>query len=530
MTTESYAIVGGDYERAGAASRRLKDVLKRVGAEPDVIRRAMIAAYEAEMNVVIYAQKGHLRYTLGADRIDVDVEDEGPGIPDVALAMKEGYSTAPPAAREHGFGAGMGLPNIKKSSDRFRVFSNAGRGTRVSFSICLKAQETAESWRHSVRVSSELCRECSRCLHACPTGAVRLRPGSGRPGALSGPEILPHLCIDCASCVAACPAGVFGPACDAALPGRREDMVLVVPPAFLAQFGPDADGRRVRAELGRMGFAEVLVTSPWERALGEAVLAYARAEARAKPVISPACPVVVNLIEMRFPSLIGHLAPFLGPLDAVADHLGERRAAFVILCPGQRTALVGGDSPRRHHALTPGTLRGVVIGRLRGAGTRADEGAAEPPLRDQRGDVLRVTGIRHVMRVLEEVEDGLLSDVDVLELAACDGGCFGSPLLGEQGEVARRRWMRAPVGSAEEGIAVRRKTPHAPRAGLRLDADMGKAIVKLSQIDALMRGLPGRDCGLCGAPTCAAFAEDVVFGRIGLESCPHRGDTKGRTP
>jgi hypothetical protein len=127
------------------------------------------------------------------------------------------------------------------------------------------------------------------------------------------------------------------------------------------------------------------------------------------------------------------------------------------------------------------------------------------------GDPLEVSGIRHVMRVLEEVENGLLPDVRVLELFACDQGCFGSPLLKEDAFISRHRARSGPA--AKEARAVRREKPLTARAGLRLDEDMAKAIAKLSEIEKLRRTLPGKDCALCGAPTCDALAEDIILGR-----------------
>ena len=117
----AYDIECRDFTSAGAASRDLKQHLKRIGAESDAVRRAMIAAYEAEMNVVIHAEGGgRLEAAVSDGQLDVDVIDEGPGIADVESAMREGWSTASSEARALGFGAGMGLPNILRNSDRLQ--------------------------------------------------------------------------------------------------------------------------------------------------------------------------------------------------------------------------------------------------------------------------------------------------------------------------------------------------------------------------------------------------------------------------
>jgi hypothetical protein len=140
--------------------------------------------------------------------------------------------------------------------------------------------------------------------------------------------------------------------------------------------------------------------------------------------------------------------------------------------------------------------------------------------------VLRVTGLRHAVRVLELAEAGALSGVRLLEPFACDHGCAGSPYLGVDPFVAGHRLALANPAAAREGAdaaaAIGRRHPPAPRAGTRLDPDMATAIALLGAIDEAARSLPGRDCGSCGAPTCAAFAEDVVLGRAGASDCQHR--------
>jgi anti-sigma regulatory factor (Ser/Thr protein kinase) len=111
-----------------------------VGIDPDVILRLTVAAYEAEMNVVMYARKGTMDLRVTADKILLEVEDVGPGIEDIELAMKPGYSTATDEMREMGFGAGMGLPNMKKHADVFKINSRVGRGTRVEIVMNLNHQ------------------------------------------------------------------------------------------------------------------------------------------------------------------------------------------------------------------------------------------------------------------------------------------------------------------------------------------------------------------------------------------------------
>ena len=126
-----YQVLGRDYPNAGRVSTSIKETLKRLGVEPAVVRRVAIVSYEAEMNLVMYAIRGRMALNVSREAVTIHVDDEGPGIPDVVLAMQEGYSTATPEMREMGFGAGMGLPNIKRNADEFDVISEVGRGTRL---------------------------------------------------------------------------------------------------------------------------------------------------------------------------------------------------------------------------------------------------------------------------------------------------------------------------------------------------------------------------------------------------------------
>lgn len=128
---QSFEIKGGDFSRAGNVSTKVKEILQEVGINSSIIRRVAIAVYEAEMNVVMYARHGGLKLTLSPRLIRVKVEDEGQGIEDIELAMQEGYSTATEEMREMGFGAGMGLPNIKKNADEFEISSIVGKGTSL---------------------------------------------------------------------------------------------------------------------------------------------------------------------------------------------------------------------------------------------------------------------------------------------------------------------------------------------------------------------------------------------------------------
>ncbi|MDD3839595.1 MAG: ATP-binding protein [Clostridia bacterium] len=132
-----FDIKGGDFSAAGEASSKTKKTLKQLGIDSHIIRRVAIATYETEMNIVIHADEGRMEIDVTPERIIIYANDRGPGIESIELAMKEGYSTAPDNIRELGFGAGMGLPNMKKCSDSFDIKTKVGEGTKIKMVINL---------------------------------------------------------------------------------------------------------------------------------------------------------------------------------------------------------------------------------------------------------------------------------------------------------------------------------------------------------------------------------------------------------
>ena len=136
---ETHEITGGDFERGGDVATKLKTVMREFGLPPAVIRRLSIANFEAEMNVIMYARRAEVEFTIRPKSVTVEFRDEGPGIPDVEWAMTEGHSTATPAMRERGFGAGLGLPNIKRNTDELSIESTVGAGTTVRYSVAIAA-------------------------------------------------------------------------------------------------------------------------------------------------------------------------------------------------------------------------------------------------------------------------------------------------------------------------------------------------------------------------------------------------------
>lgn len=137
MITLNYKISPEDFTRAGEASSDVKSKLKQLGVSPEAVRKVAIAMYEGEINMVIHAKGGDITVNITPEQIEMILADVGPGIPDVDLAMQAGYSTAPDEVRSLGFGAGMGLPNMKKYSDDMEIETVLGKGTTIRMTVHL---------------------------------------------------------------------------------------------------------------------------------------------------------------------------------------------------------------------------------------------------------------------------------------------------------------------------------------------------------------------------------------------------------
>jgi serine/threonine-protein kinase RsbT len=137
----SFPVDGGNFDDAGRVSGRIKTILKEMGIENDVVRMAAVITYESEINIVSYARHGMIRLHVLPEHVEIEVVDEGPGISDIRLAMQQGWSTATDKIREMGFGAGMGLHNIRNFSDIFHISSDVGSGTRLKMIIHIQQEQ-----------------------------------------------------------------------------------------------------------------------------------------------------------------------------------------------------------------------------------------------------------------------------------------------------------------------------------------------------------------------------------------------------
>lgn len=134
---QEYTVIEGDFVNAGKASSSVKKTLKQLNVNPQVVKRVVVALYEAEVNAIAHAYGGKVIVDIDPDKIKMVVADKGPGIPDIALAMQEGYSTARPEVRDMGFGAGMGLPNMKRYTESLEIETKVGVGTKLTMVVAV---------------------------------------------------------------------------------------------------------------------------------------------------------------------------------------------------------------------------------------------------------------------------------------------------------------------------------------------------------------------------------------------------------
>ena len=144
----NFNIEGGDFTKAGAASSQVKKTLKQINVNPLIIKRVVVALYEAEVNIVAHAYRGDISVNIEPGQVHIILTDEGPGIPDIAQAMQKGFSTASQKVREMGFGAGMGLPNIRENADTFEITSEVNKGTTLDITISLQDNEPSLITNH----------------------------------------------------------------------------------------------------------------------------------------------------------------------------------------------------------------------------------------------------------------------------------------------------------------------------------------------------------------------------------------------
>ncbi|MBQ0098510.1 MAG: 4Fe-4S binding protein [Oscillospiraceae bacterium] len=391
---------------------------------------------------------------------------------------------------------------------------------------------------HSVTLQPNLCCGCTNCLKRCPTEAIRVHEGKA--------HILRQRCIDCGECIRNCPHHA-----KKALSSTMEEIenykikVALPAPALFGQFNNLDNIDIVLSGLISIGFDYVFEVSRAAELVSDATRKLISQGKLNLPVISSACPAVVRLIKIRFPELCDNVMPLLAPMEVAAriarKEVKDKTGAsdedigvfFITPCAAKYTEIlspsVGSKSACNgaiaishiYPELTSAMEHLKVIEPLSnsgliGVGWSISGGESAAMLGEK---YLAADGIENVIRVLEELEDDHIHDVDFIELNACSGGCVGGVLNVENPYVAQariqnlRKYLPISLNHLDE-----KDLPNMLLDGelkfdssiFSLDTDINKAIEKMTKMEEILKGLPGLDCGSCGAPSCRAMAEDIV--------------------
>lgn len=399
---------------------------------------------------------------------------------------------------------------------------------------------------HSVTLDKDKCLGCTNCIKRCPTEAIRVREGKA--------QIISERCIDCGECIRVCPHHAKKARYDhlSVLEGWKYKIAIPAP-ALFGQFNNLDDIDIVLTGLKQMGFDDVYEVSRGAELVSDATRKLMADGRLPKPVISSACPAVVRLIRVRFPDLCDHVLNLNAPMEvsammakrAASERTGipveEIGAFFITPCPAKVTDIkmpIGTEGswcdgaiaisevfPLLSHRMDKlETVEPIGQSGLIGVSWAGSGGESAALLNEK---YLAADGIENVIRVLEELEDERIRELDFVELNACSGGCVGGVLCVENGYVAKARLQRLrkylPVsqnhldGGVPRDMEWTEPLEFAPV--LKLSQNLKEAMQMMEEIDVICEGLPGLDCGSCGAPSCRALAEDVVKGVARTSDC-----------
>lgn len=403
-----------------------------------------------------------------------------------------------------------------------------------------------DTYKHSVALDAEKCRGCTACLKHCPTEAIRIKDGKA--------AINPRRCIDCGQCIRICPHNAKKPVCGSI--ERLADFkwkIALPAPALYGQFDELDDVDYVLTGLKSIGFDDVFEVAQAAEQVSGYTRVYLKNDMVKKPVISSACPTVTRLICMRFPSLKDHIMPLLPPVE-IGAMLARKRAKalhpelkdedigvfFISPCPAKASYVYNGQPGYKSNVdeviamsdvyfmllnvmkrtNTPENL--AQSGKI-GVGWASTGGEASAIFNEK---YLAADGIDNVNRVLDLIETGNMPKLEFIELNACPAGCVGGVMTVENPYIAQarlltlKRYMPVSQNNILDGryipdnYVISEMPTYEPIS--RLSANIGESIRLMSDIQRLREQLPGIDCGACGAPTCRAFAEDIVRGGSGL--------------
>lgn len=394
---------------------------------------------------------------------------------------------------------------------------------------------------HTVTLDDNKCIGCSSCIKRCPTEAIRIKNGKA--------SVIYDKCIACGECVRICPSHAKIPSYDhfEVTKGFKYKIALIAPSLY-GQFDDVTDINYILTAFKKIGFDFVFEVGVAAELISQATQKLMLTDALPKPVISTACPAVLELINQRFHNLKKNLLPLLPPVDVAAKMARERAVRrgvaekdigvfFISPCPAKVFALKAGKAVRQSYVDGALSVAEVYM-KLAAEIDRMDEsknlsemgvlglqwassgGEAAGAMCDK---YLAADGIENVIDILEAVENGSLKDLEFIELNACISGCVGGVLNVENPFVARARLRQLRKKFPQIGVTLSEVNKSSSyfyqekpieNDDVSYDRNRQTAFEKLLEMQSLYRKLPQTDCGMCGAPSCKAFCEDVVLGRL----------------
>ena len=403
-------------------------------------------------------------------------------------------------------------------------------------------------YEHSVLLDSAKCTGCTTCLKHCPTEAIRIKDGHA--------VINDNRCIDCGQCIRMCPHNAKKAVCSKLEAMERFKYKIALPaPTLYGQFDNLDDVDYVLDGLTKLGFDDVFEVSKAAELVSAYTRLYLKTDGIKKPVISSACPVIVRLIGLRFPSLSENIIHMLPPME-VAARLAREKAlrehpqlrsedigvCFISPCPAKVSYVKNGFADYKSQVdevvsisdiylmliseMSHGSeIKSMCESGIIGIGWASSGGESAAIFNE---NYLAADGIENVNRVLDQVENGNIPQLEFIELNACPGGCVGGVMAMENPFIAKARLQSLrhylPVSqnfvndNYIPGSYLFNTLPeYQPIA--RLSDSMAESMRMMADIQNLKETLPGIDCGACGAPSCRAFAEDVIRGNAKVDDC-----------
>ncbi|MBO5321143.1 MAG: 4Fe-4S binding protein [Clostridia bacterium] len=406
------------------------------------------------------------------------------------------------------------------------------------------------TYEHSVYLDVDKCNGCTTCLKHCPTEAIRIRDNHA--------VINQERCIDCGECIRVCPHSAKKAVCDKLSDMDKFKYKIALPaPTLYGQFDNLDDVDYVLNGLLKLGFDDVFEVSAAAELVSVYTRNYLKKEGIKKPLISSACPVIMRLICLRFPSLKENIIPMLPPME-VAARLAREKAlrehpelkpedigvCFITPCPAKKSYVRNGFAGYESFVDVVVSIKDIyfkLISKMKygeeiksisssgmiGIGWASSGGESTAIFNDS---YLAADGIDNCNKVLDQIENGNIPPLEFIELNACTGGCVGGVLTIQNPFIAKARLQGLRhylpvslnfVSKDEEQLPENVMFTDLPeyRPISRLGDNMAESMRMLSEIQKLKAELPGIDCGSCGAPNCRAFAEDVVKKECTLENC-----------